>query len=138
MNDEYPKSLRDANYDLAGELIDRARTMAAQEGRFHAKAARSLKSYRSTNQSVIAGGGPRYPYFFAAEFGQDRRSGWYARRQYQGQGRDQLKSWRGNQWGGWEGGPGYFLHPTIRRDAKQLIDAYMERIDALTAQAFPQ
>lgn len=124
VDEDFPKSLRKANYDLAGEIVTRARSEARSEGPVEAAASRSLKSARSANSSTVVGGGARYPYFWGAEFGSKAYK--------------QFQPWRGNQWGGWEGGPGYFLHPTIRRDAKALLDEYMKTIDALTAKAFPE
>ncbi len=123
VSDQYPKQVKDANYDLAREVATRAKTRAMGEGGSARKAAASLRASRSANASAVSGGGPRYPYFWGAEFGSKRYG--------------QFKAWRGNQWGGWDGGPGYFLHPTIRNDARKLIDDYMKRLDELAAEAFP-
>ncbi|MDM4721845.1 hypothetical protein QTQ03_20425 [Micromonospora sp. WMMA1363] len=120
---QYPKAVRQANYDMAAELVARSKADAASVGGVARKAARSLRAARQANASVVTGGGARYPYFWGAEFGA---------RQYR-----QFKPWRGNQYGGWSGGPGYFLHPTIRSEAERLLDGYMARLDALAGEAFP-
>ncbi|MFD1083886.1 hypothetical protein [Micromonospora andamanensis] len=124
VDSRFPKELREANFDLAAELARRSRVRANSEPGVARKAARSLRAARQASAAVVVGGGPRYPYFWGAEFGA---------KQYR-----QFQTWRGNQWGGWSGGPGYFLHPTIRQDARALVDEYMKRLDELTAEAFPE
>lgn len=119
---EFPKELKQSNYDLAKALVDLARARATSG--IAKKASRSLRAGRQANAAVVTGGGPRAPYFWGAEFGA---------KQYR-----QFKAWRGNQWEQWDGGPGYFLHPTIRDHATELIDEYMKRLDELTAKAFPE
>jgi hypothetical protein len=116
-DEQFPGALKQANYDLAKEVVDLSKARAGSYSRQAAKAAKSLRAYRQSQQAMVGGGGARYPFFFGAEFGAKRYR--------------QFPSWRGNQWGGWEGGPGYFLHPTIREEATPLIDAYMKRIEEL-------
>lgn len=123
LGEEYPTALRQANYDLASEVVRRSKLRAHMAGRQAASAARSLRARRSTNQAMVVGGGARMPYFFGAEFGAKQ----YTR----------FPRWRGNQFGGWEGGPGYFLHPTLRAEARPLIDEYMDRLQELASEAFP-
>lgn len=120
---QYPKAVRQANFDLAAELVARAKSEADSVGGVARKAARSLRAARQTGASVVSGGGARHPYFWGAEFGS---------KQYR-----QFRAWRGNQYGGWSGGPGYFLHPTIRSESEKLIDAWVARLDALSRDAFP-
>lgn len=123
LDDQYPKAVKNSNYNLANEIAKRAKTSARSQGGIVRHGSRSLRAARQASAAVVVGGGPRYPTFWGAEFGS---------KQYR-----QFKSWRGNQWGGWSGGPGYFLHPTIRRDARALIDEYMRELDALADEAFP-
>lgn len=122
LDKKFPKALRDANFDLASEVVKRSKARGLTEGGVARKASKSLRAARSANSSVVTGGGPGYPYFFGAEFGA---------KQYR-----QFETWRGNQWEGWDGGPGYFLHPVIRSDARELVAAYMKRLDALADEAF--
>lgn len=126
VGEDYPKALREANYDLSTELIKRTQLRASLEGAQAAKAARSIRAVRSSNMAMVQAGGVRAAYFFGAEFGSKRYG--------------QFQRWRGNQHddAGWDGGPGYFLHPTIRNEADELIAAYMEQLNALMAQAFPK
>lgn len=124
VGNDYPKTLKKANYDLARGLVMAARRKAsARPIGTAAKAAKSLRASRGANYAAVTGGGARYKYFFGAEFGSKR----YKR----------FEAWRGNQWGGWAGGPGYFLHPSIRDDGPRLLESYYETLDELTAQAFP-
>lgn len=124
VGDKFPGELREANYDLASSVVERARLRALTVPGVAAKAAKSLRAARTANQASVTGGGARYPYFYGAEFGSKRYK--------------QFQPWRGNQWSGWAGGPGYFLHPTLRDEAPALIEDYMRRIDALTSEAFPE
>lgn len=123
VDEKYPGALRDANYDLASQVVDHAQRRARGEPGVALKASKSLRASKQAAQATVAGGGARYPYFYGAEFGS---------KSYR-----QFQNWRGNQWNGWAGGPGYFLHPTIRDDAPELISAYMDHLDKLAAQAFP-
>lgn len=122
---DFPKQLKEANYNLAKTLRDRARIRSQRTGlATTAKAARSLRASRGSNYAAVTGGGSRYPFFYGAEFGSKRYK--------------QFLSWRGNQWEGWNGGPGYFLNPTIRMDGRALLEKYYKEVDALTARAFPE
>lgn len=122
---EYSKAANRAGYDLARTLVKRAREVASRRSiRTASKAAKSLRVSRGASFVAISGGGPKYPYFWGAEFGA---------RNYR-----QFEKWRGNQWGGWDGGPGYFLNPTIRQDGPALIRRYMDDIGKVTDKAFPE
>jgi 3-hydroxy-3-methylglutaryl CoA synthase len=119
-----PEAMKQANYDVANKLVVSARAVAAGHSKLANKAAKSLRASRAAGYAAINAGGARYPFFYGAEFGA---------KQYK-----QFDSWRGNQWRGWDGGPGYFLHPTIRAKGRAAVDEYMKRLDELTAQAFPE
>lgn len=121
--EQAPKAMKEANYEVADLLVKAAKARARNEPGVAGKASRSLRASRTAAYASIRGGGGRYPYFYGAEFGSKRYG--------------QFQSWRGNQWGGWNGGPGYFLHPAIRAEGPKAIEKYMEKIDALTAEAFP-
>lgn len=121
---EYPETLRKANYDLAKAVVVKSKERAKDEPGVARKAAKSLRASRAVDSATVSGGGARYPYFYGAEFGALKYR--------------QFQTWRGNQWGGWEGGPGYFLHPTIRDHAAELISEYFDKLDDLHKQAFPE
>lgn len=123
VGDKYPDELKKANYELASAVKEAASLRAKARGGVAAKAANSLRANRGANAATISGGGARYPFFYGAEFGALRYR--------------QFKVWRGNQWMAWDGGPGYFLHPAIREEARELIDNYMKRLEELHAEAFP-
>lgn len=124
VDDKYPKQVARANFDLATYLTIESKRTAAALGGVANKAAGSLRPSRAARFSAISGGGPRYPYFYGAEFGALRYR--------------QFKVWRGNQWRGWAGGPGYFLQPTIRLKSAAGLEKYMERLDQIMAEAFPE
>jgi len=122
---KYPEAVRKANYDVARQLIVAARAEARSVPNGVArKAARSLRAGRAADAATVTGGGPNYGFFFGAEFGAKK----YRR----------FEPWRGNQWGGWSGGPGYFLHPTIREKANELVAEYVRTLDELYSKAFPE
>lgn len=122
---DYPEAVRLAGYELAKSITTRAKLRAAARGGVARKAAvSSLRAYRTSRGGAVAAGGARAPFFWGAEFGA---------KQYR-----RFDSWRGNQWGGWSGGPGYFLNPTIREDARALLRGYIETLDErVHSQAFP-
>ena len=121
---QFPAELRKQGYDLARGLVLAARTKATTRSiRTPIKAARSLRAGTNRQDAYITGGGGRYPFFYGAEFGSKRYG--------------QFEAWRGNQWKGWDGGPGYFLHPAIREKGPELLEKYWQSLDALTAKAFP-
>lgn len=118
----YPGEVRQANFDLARGIRDGSRRRAST--RLEKRVAKQgLKATRSVREAAVVLGGPRSPEAFGAEFGAKRYR--------------QFRAWRGNRWGGWAGGPGYFLHPTIRQDGASLLDAYFETLNALSDKAFP-
>lgn len=121
---EYPDAASRASYEVARTIAARARGRAGARGGVARKAAVSLRASRTTTGGALTAGGARAPYFWGAEFGATR----YRR----------FDTWRGNQWRGWAGGPGYFLHPTIRDEARDLIRRYIESVDAdVHRRAFP-
>lgn len=117
-----PDAVKEANYDLA-EAIRKAAMKRASIRSQAAKAARSLRSSKSAKWSVISGGGGRVPFFYGAEFGSKRYG--------------QFMPWRGNAFGGWSGGPGYFLHPAIREEGPEAVEKYWVRMQKILDDAFP-
>jgi septal ring factor EnvC (AmiA/AmiB activator) len=129
--DDMKQEVKQANFDIADKLADAAKTKAAGVNRQARSAAQSLRATKTQNYAAIRMGSARKPYALGAEFGtlkKTERGNYIA-----GFGR-----WRGNQWGGWSGGPGYFLHPAIRAKAPELLDEYMNKIESLMQEAFPE
>lgn len=129
--DKYPERVREANYDAAQTIVVSAKNLASARGKGFAKAAKSLRSSKAVSYSSIRGGGPAYPYFYGYEFGGLRRT-------RSGKLWGGFSIWRGNQWGGWSGGPGYFLHPAIRGKGPQVIENYKRKLAELERIAFPE
>jgi hypothetical protein len=116
-------AIKEANVIAAKELVSVAKGKAESLGSVAAKSAKSLRASFALNYSAVNLGGGRYPFALGAEFGA---------KQYR-----QFKSWRGNQFEGWEGGPGYFLFPSLREHGEEIVKRYFDRIDRLTDEAFP-
>lgn len=112
---EFPKEMRKTNKSVADEVRNDARGKALSLGGVAAKTAPTLKSSSGTNSAGVSLGGTTAPWAAGAEFGGGRRS---TTRQF--------KPWRGS-------GPdaGYFVYPTIRENADDIVDAYNEAIGDL-------
>ena len=124
VGDKYPAAVKQANFDAASKIVTLARTRAGATGVVQSRRnAQSLRASRSGTAAVVSGGGPRYPTFWGAEFGAKR---W-----------PQFKPWRGNRWQGWQCGPGYFLHPTIRDHGTSILNDYVKTLREIESQAFP-
>lgn len=123
--------VKQANFDVADKLADAAKQKAAGLSRQQTAAAQSIRATKTQNYAAIRMGSARKPYALGAEFGAKKltRNGRIARG---------FKPWRGNQFNGWEGGPGYFLHPSIREKGPALIREYQNAIDRLMSEAFPE
>jgi hypothetical protein len=123
--------VKQANFDVADKLTQAAKAKAAGLTRQQQVAAESLRATKTQNYAAVRLGSARKPYALGAEFGAKKltRRGRVARG---------FKPWRGNQFNGWEGGPGYFLHPSIREKGPELIQEYQNAIDRLMSEAFPQ
>lgn len=120
---KYPKELAKINREVAKEVKDGAQRSARSQGSVAGKSAPSLRHGASGTRAYVQIDGAKHPYALGAEFGSLR----YA----------QFKPWRGNQFTGWDGGPGYFLHPTIREMGGDIEERYLSRLDDLHRQAFP-
>ncbi|MGV9815467.1 hypothetical protein ACWDTQ_26595 [Streptomyces cellulosae] len=123
--------VKQANFDVADKLVDLAKAKAATLNRQQRSAAESLRATKTQNYAAVRLGSARKPYALGAEFGSKKRTstGRIARG---------FRPWRGNQWSGWSTGQGYFLHPTIREKAEQLIDEYKAVLDRIAEEAFPE
>lgn len=123
--------VKQANFDVADKLADAAKSKAAGLSRQQRSAAESLRATRTQNYAAVRMGSARKPYALGAEFGAMKRTG-------TGRIARGFRPWRGNQFSGWSGGPGYFLHPTIREKGPEFIDEYMQAVDRITQEAFPE
>ncbi|MCP9207806.1 hypothetical protein [Streptomyces cucumeris] len=125
------QEVKQANFDVADKLTRAAKEKAAGLTRQQRAAAESLRATKTQNYASVRMGSARKPYALGAEFGAKKktRSGQIARG---------FRPWRGNQFDGWNGGPGYFLHPSIREKGPALIREYMNHIDRLMSEAFPE
>lgn len=103
--------LKDASREVSEMVAGDARSAAFTLGGVAAHVAPSIKSRASANGSgSVALGGARYPMAAGAEFGAARYK--------------QFKPWRGNSTDA-----GYFLYPSIRRDADRIETVYTTALD---------
>jgi hypothetical protein len=125
------QEVKEANFAVADKLADAAKAKASGLSRQQQAAAQSLRATKTQNYAAVRLGSARKPYALGAEFGAKKRTrtGAIARG---------FQPWRGNAFSGWGGGPGYFLHPTIRDKGEQLIAEYRNTIDRMMAEAFPE
>lgn len=125
------KELAQTNRGVAGFVADDARSAALSLGGVAAKVAPSIRAVGGVKSAGVGFGGAAFPYGAGAEFGaghgipRHRSSGAY-------QGYNQFKPWRGNG-----ESAGYFVYPTIRRDAPRIENEYVKAVDALLKKAFP-
>lgn len=113
--------LRQTNRDAAERVAGHAKAAAYSLGGVAAKTAPSIKATASFRSAGVGFGGARAPYGAGAEFGGGRRP---TTRQF--------KPWRGNG-----STAGYFVYPTIRRDADQILDDYVDAANAVIKHNFP-
>ncbi|MFJ9423425.1 hypothetical protein [Streptomyces sp. NPDC101249] len=125
------QEVKQANFDVADKLTQAAKEKAGGLSRQQRAAAESLRATKTQNYAAVRLGSARKAYALGAEFGAKKltRNGRIARG---------FRPWRGNQFDGWAGGPGYFLHPAIREEGPALIREYMNHIDRLMSEAFPE
>lgn len=105
MPGEFQKELRQTNKAVAETVKDDAASAARSLGSVAAHVAPNLKASAGATAAGVSLGGSRYPMAAGAEFGSDTFK--------------QFQPWRG---GG--SGAGYFLYPTIRRDAAKIETEY--------------
>lgn len=119
---DLPKAVRQANFDLAQQVVGIAQAKASTK--MERSAAETLVALASQREAAIRLGSNAKPYSLGAEFGAI---------QYK-----QFRSWTGNQWTGWnQGNSGYFLHPAIRESGEGPVFAlYFKQLDDILARAF--
>lgn len=129
-DDRFKNEIKTENFEVAKKFVEASQQKAAGLSRQQASAAKSLRATKTAAYSAIRMGSKRKPYALGAEFGAKRKT-------RSGKGIGGFQSWRGNQFGGWDGGPGYFLHPTIREEAPRLLQDYYDAIERISREAFP-
>ncbi|MDG9711159.1 hypothetical protein [Streptomyces sp. DH10] len=126
---ELTNEMKRLNFEIADKLTDATKATAAAGNRQQKSAAQSIRATKTANYAAIRLGSKRKPYALGAEFGAKKRT-------HKGNVIAGFGPWRGNQWGGWEGGPGYFLHPTIRSEGPALLRDYYDEIERIAREAF--
>lgn len=107
-----PKELNAASKDVARFVADDAVGIASGLGGVAAKVAPSIKPSGTASGGAITLGGTAYPMAAGAEFG--------------GRGRPTTQQFQPHL-----GRTGYFVYPSIRRNADQIEEAYTEKLDDL-------
>lgn len=119
MSHQAQSEFRDEATKIANELVPKLRGAAIADGRQSAKVAPTVRAQAGVTPAVTAGG----PLVFASEFGQNARSGWYARRRY-------VRS-RGRQWHPHLGGGSYWFFRTIERNIDDINRMWLRALDRL-------
>lgn len=128
---EMQKELQETNRSVARFVADDARAAAESLGGVAAHVAPSIKAVGGARSAGVAFGGARYPMAGGAEFGaghgviRQRTSGSY-------HGYNQFDTWQGNSTEA-----GYFVYPTIRKDADRIETDYTRALEDLMKKAFP-
>ncbi len=108
-----------------GQLVVRtAQQKAGSVGRQQVAAAKDLSARKRATAAVIAlgGRGRTSEWALGAEFGSHRYG--------------QFPKWRGNQWSD-PPNVGYFLHPAIRDKSDEIVDLFLDGIEDVAKEAFP-
>lgn len=110
------KELRATNRKVAQEVTEAARGRALGLGSVAAKTAPSLRASAGATSAGVGMGGPGFEFAGGAEFGSLRFK--------------QFQPWRGN-------GPeaGYFLYPTIRDKADDIVETYDDAMQEIIRKA---
>jgi hypothetical protein len=120
-------ALRRAHKTIAEDVASQSRRQASSLGGGFVRLTRSgvIGSRASNRSASVALNSGRVPDAFGHEFGA------WAYKQFRG--------WRGNAWNqDADDGPGYVIHPTIRRLRPRIADEYADRVLSAFAKAFPE
>ena len=107
-----PRELSAVGKQVAGFVAEDARSIAEGLGGVAAKSAPSVKASSSGGGGAIGLGGGAYPMAAGAEFG--------------GRGRPTTQQFKPHL-----GRTGYFVYPSIRRNADRIEESYSEKLDDL-------
>jgi hypothetical protein len=128
---ELVKEFKQANYDIADEVVQHARFNAATVSRMAFAASETLRAARSGYQAEISLANKR-GFELGAEFGASRNKTRNLPGGRRVRGWNQFKPWRGS-----DNGAGYFLFPALRDISDDAVQKYNKRLGEITAKAFP-
>ena len=127
--------LKDANYEVAQMVVDRAQAKAAgdtsKRRKQRQKAMASLRPSRQAARAQVVGGGADVPFFGGSEFGAMQNQ---KRNTYRGTiiGWNQFDAWKGNG-----SDAGYALYPAIREATDDIVATYGDAMERIAGKAFP-
>lgn len=114
---ESRREIRMANKTAADYVAGHARDRAYSLGSTAGHVAPSIKASAGYQSAGVAFGGSGFPMAMGAEFGGQRRKT-----------TQQFEPWRGS-----DSDAGYFLYPTIRERADEIVEPYKDAIQELLA-----
>ncbi|WP_410657835.1 hypothetical protein [Amycolatopsis sp. lyj-112] len=113
-----PKQLARINKEVAQYVVQVARGKANELGGVFRKAAPALSASGSGSAVAVFLKKTSRPYAFGAEFGSKKYK--------------QFDPWRGNpKVNAFDGGPGYFLYPSIRDHRARIEEKWTDAVEAL-------
>lgn len=121
--------LRKASLELSRSVAEKAKAAGQREGRQAAAVAKTVKAQRDRVPAVVAGGTrrlgrhktPAFNLLFGSEFGQNRRTGWYAARRYSGSTGRQYRPHQGRQ--------GIWFFPTVEAEQADIARRWQAAAD---------
>ncbi|MEV0726004.1 hypothetical protein AB0I37_24900 [Micromonospora purpureochromogenes] len=121
--------LRQASLAISRAVAEKAKAAGAREGGQAAAVARTVRAQRDRVPAVVAGGTrrlgrhktPAFNLLFASEFGQNRRTGWYAAPKYAGSAGRQYRPHRGRQ--------GIWFFPTVEAEQADIARRWQQAAD---------
>jgi hypothetical protein len=124
-------ALRKASLTIAEAVATEARAGAVAEGAQAALLAPTVKAVRDRVPAVQAGGtkrvgrkrAPAYKLLFAAEFGMNRRSGWYSDPRFEGSEGRQFKPHQGQK--------GLWFFPSVEAQQSRISREWNEAADEI-------
>lgn len=116
---EAQKELREASKSVATFVANDARSAAYSLGGVAGHVAPSIRPVGGVAGAGVSFGGAAYPMAGGAEFGSYRFK--------------QFQPWRGNG-----PGAGYFVYPSIRRDADKIVSEFTDAVDKIIDRRFPR
>ncbi|MGV9360641.1 hypothetical protein [Amycolatopsis sp. NPDC003731] len=118
IDDRAPKELARVNKEVAKYVVQVAKEKANELGGVFRKSAPALSASGSGSAVAVFLKKTSRPYAFGAEFGSKRYK--------------QFHEWRGNPLvNAFDGGPGYFLYPSIRSHRARIEEKWMDSVEAL-------
>jgi hypothetical protein len=115
---DFSRELRLTNKSVADMVADDARAAAYSIGGVAAHVAPGIKSTAGIRSAGVSFGGSAYPMAGGAEFGSIKYPQFAP---YRGSGSD----------------AGYFVYPSIREDASEIADKYIDAVNVVIERNFP-